>query len=271
MPRAAASVTDRPPQRPLNRDVILDGAVALIEGEGPGALSMRRLGATLGVEAMAIYHHFDSRDELLTAIGDRLLRPLHELEGSNDWREACRRFATALRDIAVAQPATFQLLGLQPFDTPVSLAPVERLLDVLVGTGSGRRRRWRSTAPPSATPAATHWPRRPDSPSTRHDLRPPAAGAAAPREFPILAGRAAELATLDADAAYELGLQALLTGLADPDRLVTAGPEAGQGGAQELSILRAASVMPRRQYDHACALRRARSRRWHGENPRSAS
>ena len=54
---------------------------------------------------MAIYHHFDSRDDLLAAIGDRLLEPLHELELGDDWREACRRFATALRDIAVAQPA----------------------------------------------------------------------------------------------------------------------------------------------------------------------
>ena len=48
-------------QRPLNRDVILEGAIALIEREGPGALSMRRLGSTLGVEAMAIYHHFAGR------------------------------------------------------------------------------------------------------------------------------------------------------------------------------------------------------------------
>ena len=224
MPRTAASVTDRPPQRRLNRDVILDGAVALIEGEGPGALSMRRLGATLGVEAMAIYHHFDSRDELLTAIGDRLLRPLHELEGSNDWREACRRFATALRDIAVAQPATFQLLGLQPFDTPVSLAPVERLLDVLVAHGFGPAQAlaiYRATvsyARGYALAEATGFTVDATRPAGRRRL-----ASLSPGEFPILAGRAAELATLDADAAYVLGLQALLTGLADPDRRVYSG------------------------------------------------
>lgn len=222
MPRTAASaLPDRPPQRPLNRDVILDGAVALIEREGSGALSMRRLGATLGVEGMAIYHHFGSRDELLAAIGDRLLRPLRELEGSDDWREACRRFATALRDIAVAQPATFQLLGLQPFDTPVSLEAVERLLDVLVADGFGPAEAlaiYRATvsyARGYALGEATGF--------TVDATRPAGRGRLASlpaSEFPILAGRARELATLDADVAFELGLQALLTGLADSDQLV---------------------------------------------------
>ena len=136
MPRAATqTVPKRKPQRPLNRGLILDRAVALIEAEGPGALSMRRLGSSLGVEAMAIYHHFAGRDELLKAIGDRLLEPLHDVPLGDNWREACRRFATALRDVAVARPATFQLLGLQPFDTPSSLGPVERLLGVLVADG----------------------------------------------------------------------------------------------------------------------------------------
>ncbi len=222
MPRTAASaLPDRPPQRPLNRDVILDGAVALIEREGPAALSMRRLGATLGVEGMAIYHHFDGRDELLAAIGDRLLRPLREPEGSDDWREACRRFATALRDIAVAQPATFQLLGLQPFDTPVSLEAVERLLGVLVAHGFGPAEAlaiYRATvsyARGYALGEATGFTVDATRPAGRRRLASLPAS-----EFPILAGRARELATLDADVAFELGLQALLTGLADSDHLV---------------------------------------------------
>ena len=229
MPRTAASaLPDRRSQRPLNRDVILGGAVALIEREGPGALSMRRLGATLGVEAMAIYHHFGSRDELLTAIGDWLLGPLHELDCSDDWREACRRFATALRDIAVAQPATFQLLGLQPFDTPVSLEPVERLLSVLVAHGFAAAQAlaiYRATvsyARGYALAEATGFTVDATRPEGRRRLASLSAG-----EFPILAGRAGELATLDADAAYELGLQALLTGLADPDRVVHRGSRRG--------------------------------------------
>lgn len=232
MPRTAPPVTDRRSQRPLNRGVILDGAVTLIEREGPGALSMRRLGATLGVEAMAIYHHFGSRDELLTAIADRLLSPLHELECSDDWRDVCRAFATALRDIAVARPATFQLLGLQPFDTPVSLEPVERLLGVLVAHGFGAAEAlaiYRATvsyARGYALAEATGFTVDATRPDGRRRL-----ACLSPGEFPILGGRARELAALDADAAYDLGLRALLRGLADPDGVVHKGSKrAGKRG-----------------------------------------
>jgi AcrR family transcriptional regulator len=197
--------------------VILEAAVGLIERDGCEALSMRRLGAVLGVEAMAIYHHFRGRDELLAAIGDRLLEPMHDLGPSGDWREACRRFATVLREVAMARPATFALLGLQPFDTPVSLAPVERLLGELVAQGFtpaaalaiyravvSYARGYALAEAAGFTVDATRTDRR-----RRLECLDPA-------EFPILAGRAGELATLEANVAYEVGLDALLAGLADP-------------------------------------------------------
>ncbi len=178
---------------------------------------MRRLGARLGVEGMAIYYHFEGREELLHAIGDRLLAPLQDLELGDVWREACRRFATALRDLAVDKPATFQLLGLQPFDTPASLRSVERLLDVLVARGFTARdalavyRATVSYARGYALAEATGFTVDASEPSGRRRL------SALPRnEFPLLSGRARELATLDADSAYRLGLDALLRGLADP-------------------------------------------------------
>ncbi len=219
MPRTtSASPARRKPRSPLNRDVILDAAIELIERNGPGALSMRRLGSRLGVEGMAIYHHFAGRDELLSAIGDRLLTPLHTLDPAGDWREACRRFATVLRELAVARPATFQLLGLQPFDTPTSLRPVEELLQVLVaagftpGTALGIYRAIVSYARGYALAEATGFTVDAAHPAGRRRLR------ALPKDaFPVLASRAKELAELDADAGYELGLNALLSGLMNPD------------------------------------------------------
>jgi AcrR family transcriptional regulator len=218
MPRAVASAPSRRDvQRPLNRGLILEAAIELIEQEGSGALSMRRLGSRLGVEGMAIYHHFDSRDELLSSIGDRLLEPLHTLELGGDWRESCRRFATMLRDIAVARPATFQLLGLQPLDTAASLRPVERLVGVLVAQGFSAPEAlaiYRATvsyARGYALAEATGFTVDAARPGARRRL-----AALPPADFPILAGRAQELAELDADRAYQLGLDALLRGLAGP-------------------------------------------------------
>lgn len=203
--------------RRLNRDVILEGAIALIEHDGPDSLSMRRLGSKLGVEGMAIYHHFKGREELLVAIGDRLLEPLRELELGHDWREACRRFAISLRDIAAARPATFQLLGLQPLDTRAALKSVERLLGVLVGAGFtapqalATYRATVSYARGYALAEATGFTVDAALPVGRDRL------AALPvEEFPILSGQTSELARLDADSAFKHGLDALVLGFAGP-------------------------------------------------------
>lgn len=163
---------------------------------------------------MALYHHLAGREELLRAIADRLMQPLFELELTGDWREACRRFATALRDIALVHPATFGLVGLQPFDTPASLRPVERLLAVLVAGGFSPARAlgvYRAVASYGrgyALAEATGFTVDAAQPAGRRRLRELGVD-----EFPILAGRVEQLAELDAQSGFELGLRALLDGL----------------------------------------------------------
>jgi AcrR family transcriptional regulator len=212
-PRRGGSAGHR--RAPLTRQSIVTGAIALIEREGPDALSMRRLGARLGVQGMALYHHFSSREELLGAIADELLSPLDQVELVDDWSEACRRFATTLRSVAAQRSATFQLVGLQPFDSPSALRPVERLLQVLIDAGFaphralGIYRAIVSYARGYALAEATGFTVDASRQDGRRRLR-----ALSIDEFPILAGQAADLATLDADDAYVLGLDAMLRGLA---------------------------------------------------------
>lgn len=210
------------PPRPLSREAIVDAAIALVEREGAEVLSMRRLGAELGIEAMSLYHYFQGREELLGAIGERMLAPLDELDVESDWHSACTRFAGAVRRIAVAQPATFRLLGLQPLDSPRSLRPVERLLGALVADGfepaealalyravTGYARGYALAEVTGFTVDAA-------DPRRRAVLR-----ALPNEEFPILRGRAAELARLDPNLAFERGLRALLDGFPSPDGSAT--------------------------------------------------
>jgi AcrR family transcriptional regulator len=215
---ATATARRAPAQPRLSRGRIVDAAVSLIERGGPEALSMRRLGGELGVEAMSLYHHVAGRDELVRAIGDRMLEPLHEVELARGWREACRRFATALRGIALAHPATFKLVGLEPLDTPTSLAPVERFLGALVAEGFAPRvalavyRAVAAYARGYALAEATGFTVDAAKPTGRKRLR-----ALPADEFPILRGLAQELADLDADSGFEIGLSALLDGLPSPN------------------------------------------------------
>jgi AcrR family transcriptional regulator len=45
-------------------------ALRILEAEGPQAVSMRRVAAEADITAMAIYHHFPSREALLSAVVD---------------------------------------------------------------------------------------------------------------------------------------------------------------------------------------------------------
>jgi AcrR family transcriptional regulator len=56
---------------PLSPGAITDAALALVDQEGLGALSMRRVAAALGVEAMALYHHFPNKEALVEAVLER--------------------------------------------------------------------------------------------------------------------------------------------------------------------------------------------------------
>ena len=61
--------TDERRARPrLSRDRVLQAAVSLADANGIEALSMRRLGEQLGVEAMSLYRHVASKDDLLDAM-----------------------------------------------------------------------------------------------------------------------------------------------------------------------------------------------------------
>ena len=55
---------------PLSKERVLRAAVDYADREGMEALSMRRLGQDLGVEAMSLYNHVRSKEELLNGMID---------------------------------------------------------------------------------------------------------------------------------------------------------------------------------------------------------
>ena len=61
------------PATPLTRERIVATALELVDREGPAALSMRRLGAELGVDPMAVYYHVPNKAALLDAIVEAVM------------------------------------------------------------------------------------------------------------------------------------------------------------------------------------------------------
>jgi AcrR family transcriptional regulator len=128
----------RPRGRPakLSRHSILDAALALLDREGAAALSMRRLGEELGVEAMSLYRHIADRAALLEALADHLASEIDPREvAAGDWADALRAFAGELRAVARRHPAAFALVGSRVLATPHQLGPIEALLASLRRAG----------------------------------------------------------------------------------------------------------------------------------------
>lgn len=120
------------PSPSLSRDLILRTAVEHVDQHGLTALSMRNLGARLGVEAMSLYHHVNGREDLLEGMVDLVTRdiviPSHEVPAPGDgWQSFLQEVAHAVRAVARAHPQVFPLISTRPPAAPWLRPPLRNL------------------------------------------------------------------------------------------------------------------------------------------------
>ncbi|HXF37228.1 MAG TPA: TetR/AcrR family transcriptional regulator C-terminal domain-containing protein [Actinomycetota bacterium] len=122
---------------PLSRERVVRAALELVDREGLEALSMRRLGAELGVEAMSLYNHVRDKDDLLGAVTELALSRFRVPEPSGDWAEDARRAAREWRRLFLEHPSLIRLLAErnEPLRSPAALGPMEHALDILARAG----------------------------------------------------------------------------------------------------------------------------------------
>ena len=130
----------------LSRERIVDEAIALVDAEGVNALTMRRLGGRLGVEAMALYRYVNGREDLLEGVVDRLVSTLEIDPGArmgpaDGWQAFLQWMAHTVRQLVLDHPLAFPLIATRhpaaPWLRPPlrSLAVVEAFLDGLLRRG----------------------------------------------------------------------------------------------------------------------------------------
>jgi AcrR family transcriptional regulator len=123
-------------RKPLSRERIVKAALKLIDADGLDGLSMRRLGQTLGVEAMALYHHFANKGALLDAVLEELTAEVEfPPRGSMPPLERLRHFARAHRQMALRHPNAFILIPTRRFNTERSFAQYEEMLEAFRDLG----------------------------------------------------------------------------------------------------------------------------------------
>ena len=94
----------REPRVPLSRDRVLRAAIDLADRRGIESLSMRKLGQTLGVEAMSLYNHVASKDDILGGIVDIVEGGIELPTPGADWKAALRRTAMSAHDVFEQHP-----------------------------------------------------------------------------------------------------------------------------------------------------------------------
>ncbi|WP_167756570.1 MULTISPECIES: TetR/AcrR family transcriptional regulator [unclassified Amycolatopsis] len=102
-------------KRQLTGSQIITAAIELIDAEGLAKFSMRRLGAHLGVEGMAIYHHFSGKEALLDevtgsiSVQDTTIPPDHL-----SWRDQLRITYSQFRTNVLSHPNLAERLLTRP-------------------------------------------------------------------------------------------------------------------------------------------------------------
>lgn len=133
------------PRLPLNRERITQAALALIDEAGLEGFSMRQLGSRLGVEAMALYHHFGAKGEVLDAVMDLLVREV-ELPppGSAEPLARLRHTLRSFRGLALSHPHAYPLLVGRRFNSEGAFAFYERVLQIFaeLGLAPAEAARW---------------------------------------------------------------------------------------------------------------------------------
>ncbi len=125
----------RPPRQPLTRERVVAAALALVDQGGIEALSMRAVAAELGVEAMSLYRHVSSREDLILAVADRVLDEVEVPPPGTPWREAMRRRALSAREVFLRHPSSAIVMESCATMTPARLRYSDAIVGLLMADG----------------------------------------------------------------------------------------------------------------------------------------
>ena len=194
---------------PLSAERIVETAIELIDREGLEALSMRRLGSALGVEAMSLYRHFPSKAVLLEAVVGRLLAELIlPVPGSAPWQDAFRALARDYRQLLLRHPNAIPLLATLQLSNPGALGAAGAVMALLRNAGFDARTAFHVLATAeSYVIGFAYW--EAGTAGIRGSVPPPLPAGA----DPYILENWDEISGADCAAAFEFGLDTFVAGL----------------------------------------------------------
>ncbi len=141
---AAARARSRtlPSRPPLTRERVFRAAVDLVDAEGLGALTMRRLADALDVEAMSLYHHVPNKEGVLDGVVEvvvgEILDAVSVLDASRaeqDWVAVLRERILTARDVLLRHPWAPEVIESRRTMIPAVVLYYEGAVDILLRGG----------------------------------------------------------------------------------------------------------------------------------------
>ncbi|AXH34360.1 TetR/AcrR family transcriptional regulator [Humibacter sp. BT305] len=119
---------DRPANSRLDRDRVIEAAIAMADEQGLDRTSMRALAERLRVTPMALYKHVANRSELIDGMLDRVVSEMPSVSPGGDWMEATRARIFGARAAFAAHPWAREAIESRPQATPSTLAHMDSLM-----------------------------------------------------------------------------------------------------------------------------------------------
>lgn len=133
-------MTDDPQREPLTTERVISAALDLADEAGVEALSMRRIGERLGVEAMSLYNHVANKDAILAGVLEAVLEQIEIPSPDDDWKQGIRRRAISAREVFLRHPWAMGILESHPQNSsPRRLGYYDAVLGALHDAGFDSR------------------------------------------------------------------------------------------------------------------------------------
>lgn len=136
---AAADVLAPPTSGSRSKDVTRQAVVAealqIVDAEGLGALTMRRLASKLGVGVATVYAAVTSKESLFQALADAVIIEVSPVSETASPTEALVEYFLAMHEMLNRHPSVAQLSAMRPVLSEAALRMQERILELLGAGG----------------------------------------------------------------------------------------------------------------------------------------
>ncbi len=127
---------EAPPARePVTLERVGAAALRIVDAEGLDALTVRRLAQELGVGTMTLYWYVQNKDEVLDLVADRIMADVTLPSPGDDWRQAVRDVATAVRSALIRHANAVPVMLERGSLGPNGIALIDTSLGLLRAAG----------------------------------------------------------------------------------------------------------------------------------------